>query len=60
MLELNKNLKNNDHKETRRPESLYLFDKNVKNADITTDILGDVCRNLDKNKLYAAKARVNT
>ena len=54
MLELDKNLKNNDHKETRRHESLDLFDKDERNADITVDILGDVCRNLDKDKLYDA------
>ena len=54
MLELDKKLKNNDHKETRRHESLDLFDKDERNADITVDILGDVCRNLDKDKLYDA------
>lgn len=58
MLELNNNLKNNDRKEMRRHESLDLLDKDIKSMDATTDILGDVCRNLDKDKLYAAIAKL--
>ena len=58
MLELDKNLKNNDRKETRRHESLDLFDKDERNSDITVDILGDVCRNFDKDKLYDAIAKL--
>ena len=58
MLELDRNLKNNDRKETRRHESLDLFDKDERNSDITVDILGDVCRNFDKDKLYSAIAKL--
>ena len=58
MLELDKNLKNNDRKETRRHESLDLFDKDERNSDITVDILGDVCRSFDKDKLYDAIAKL--
>ncbi len=58
MIELDKNLKNNDRKETRRHESLDLFDKDEKNADITTDVLEDVLKNLDKDKLYDAIAKL--
>ena len=58
MLELDNKLKNNNRRETRRHESLDLLDKNEKNADITVDILGDVCRNLDKDKLYDAIAKL--
>ena len=54
MLELDRNLKNNDRKETRKHESLDLFAKDERNSDITVDILGDVCRNFDKYKLYDA------
>lgn len=58
MLELDKSLKNNDRKETRRHESLDLLDKDTKSMDVTADILGDVCRNLDKDKLYDAIAKL--
>ncbi len=60
MLELNNNLKNNNRKETRRHESLDLLDKDIKSMDITADILGDVCRNLDKDKLYDAIAKLKS
>lgn len=58
MIELDKNLKNNDRKEMRRHESLDLLDKDEKNADITTDVLEDVLKNLDKDKLYDAIAKL--
>lgn len=58
MLELNKNLKNNNRKETRRHESLSLLDKDKRNADITKDVFENVCTNLDKDKLYAAIAKL--
>lgn len=58
MLKLDNELKNNNRRETRRHESLDLLDKNEKNADITVDILGDVCRSLDKDKLYNAIAKL--
>ena len=45
-------------KETRRHESLDLFDKDERNSDITVDILGDVCRSFDKDKLYDAIAKL--
>ena len=35
MLELDKNLKNNDRKETRRHKNLDLLDKDERTADIT-------------------------
>ena len=58
MLELNNNLKNNNRKETRRHESLDLFDKDKRNADITTDVFEDVLKNFDKDKLYDAIAKL--
>ena len=58
MLELDDELKNNNHKETRRHESLSLFDKDERNANITVDIFGNVCRSLDKDKLYDAIAKL--
>ena len=58
MLELDRNLKNNDRKETRRHESLDLFDKDVRNSDVTTDVFEDVLRNFYKNKLHDAIAKL--
>ncbi len=58
MLELDKELKNNNRKETRRHESLNLFDRYARNADITTDIFGDVLKNFDENKLYDAISKL--
>lgn len=60
MLELNNNLKNNDRKEMRRHESLDLLDKDEGTADITTDVFEDVLKNLDKDKLYAAIAKLKS
>ena len=59
MLELNNNLKNNDRKETRRHESLSLFDKDVKNIDLSADPFEEVLKSLSKDKLYAAIAKLN-
>lgn len=54
MLELDKNLKNNDRKETRRHESLSLFDKDENNTDANVDVYEDVIKNLDRDRLYYA------
>lgn len=54
MLELDKNLKNNDRKETRRHESLSLFDKDENNMDANVDVYEDVIKSLDRDKLYYA------
>ena len=54
MLELDKNLKNNDHKETRRHESLSLFDKDENNMDANVDVYEDVIKSLDRDELYYA------
>ena len=58
MLELDKSLKNNDRKETRRHENLNLLDKDERTADITTDVFEDVLKNFDKGKLYDAIANL--
>ena len=52
MLELDKNLKNNDRKETRRHESLSLFDKAENNMEANVDVYEDVIKNLDRDRLY--------
>lgn len=54
MLELDKNLKNNDRKETRRHESLSLFDKDENNIDANMDVYEDVIKSLDRDRLYYA------
>ncbi len=54
MLELDKNLKNNDRKETRRHESLSLFDKDENNIDVNMDVYEDVIKSLDRDRLYYA------
>ncbi len=58
MLELDKSLKNNGRKETRRHENLDLLDKDERTTDITTDVFEDVLKNLDKDKLYDAIAEL--
>ena len=58
MIELDNELKNNNRKETRRHESLSLFDKDEKNIDITVDILEGICKKFDKDKLYDAIAKL--
>lgn len=58
MLELDKNIKDNSCKETGRHESLELFDKDGKNADITADIIENVCRSLGRDKLYATISKL--
>ena len=54
MLKFDNELKNNNRKETRRHESLELLDNDAKSMDITEDILEDVCKTLEKDKLYDA------
>lgn len=54
MFELDKNLKNNDRKETRRHESLSLFDKDGNNIDANADVYEDVIKSLDRDRLYYA------
>lgn len=58
MLELDNELKNNNRKETRRHESLDLLGKNKKNACITVDVLEDVLKKLEIEKLYDAIANL--
>lgn len=58
MLELDNELKNNNRKETRRHESLNLLDKDKKIADMTADVLEDVLKKLDIDKLYDAIAKL--
>lgn len=52
MLELDNYLKNNDRKETRRHESLSLFDKDENNIDANMDVYEDVIKSLDRDRLY--------
>jgi len=47
-----------DRKETRRHESLSLFDKDSKNKDIGANIHGKVIRAINKDKLYAAISKL--
>lgn len=58
ILKLDKEMKNNDRKETRRHESLYLLDKDIKNIDTSEDICSQVLKNLDKDKIYEAIKRL--
>lgn len=58
ILELDNELKNNNRKETRRHESLNLLDKDKKIADMTADVLEDVLKKLDIDKLYDAIAKL--
>ncbi len=52
MLELDKNLKNNNRKETRRNESLNAVEKSLKNVDESFDVYEQVLKRLDEDKLY--------
>ncbi len=58
MIELDNELKNNNRRETRRHESLNLLDKDKKIADMTADVLEDVLKKLDIDKLYDAIAKL--
>lgn len=54
MIELDKNLKNNDRKETRRHKSLDWLKENEQ----TANIFGDICRNFNNSKVYDAIAKL--
>ena len=54
MLKLDKSLKNNDRKETRRHKSLDLLKENEQMANI----FGDICRNFNNSKVYDAIAKL--
>ncbi len=58
MLELDKNLKNNNRKETRRHESLNEVEKSLKNVDESFDVYEEVLKRLDEDKLYSAIAKL--
>ena len=58
ILQLDNELKNNNRKETRRHESLNLLDKDKKVSDTTADVLEDVLKKLDIDKLYDAIAKL--
>ena len=60
MLELDKNLKSNDRKETRRHENLSLLDKDVKNIDLSADPFEEVLKNLDNEKLHKAISKLKS
>ena len=58
MLELDKDLKNNDRKETRRHESLCEVEKSPNNTDESSDVYEEVLKKLDKDKLYSAISKL--
>ena len=58
ILELDRDLKNNNRKETRRHESLSLLDSDKQSIAINTDVYSQILKTLDKDKLYAAIAKL--
>ena len=58
ILELDRDLKNNNRKETRRHESLSLLDSDKRSIAINTDVYSQTLKNLDKDKLYDAIAKL--
>ena len=58
ILELDRDLKNNNRKETRRHESLSLLDSYKQSIATNTDVYSQTLKNLDKDKLYAAIAKL--
>lgn len=58
ILELDRDLKNNNRKETRRHESLNLLDSDKQSIATDTDVYSQTLKNLDKDKLYAAIAKL--
>ena len=58
ILELDRNLKNNNRKETRRHESLSLLDSDKQSIATDADVYSQTLKNLDKDKLYAAIAKL--
>lgn len=59
ILEFDRNLKNNNRKETRRHESLNLLDSDKQSIATDTDVYSQTLKNLDKDKLYAAIAKLS-
>ena len=58
ILELDRDLKNNNRKETRRHESLNLFDSDKQSIATNTDVYSQILKTLDKDKLYVAIAKL--
>ena len=58
ILDLDRDLKNNNRKETRRHESLNLLDSDKQSIATNTDVYSQTLKNLDKDKLYAAIAKL--
>jgi RNA polymerase sigma factor (sigma-70 family) len=58
ILEIEKSQELKNRSETRRHESLSLFDKDIKSVDLSTDIFGNVLKNLETDRLYAAIAKL--
>lgn len=58
MLEMDRELKNNNRKETRRHDKLYLFDKDTTSTDLSVDLDGNLFKKFDKDKLYVAVAKL--
>lgn len=58
ILELDRDLKNNNRKETRRHESLSLLDSAKQSIATNTDVYSQTLKNLDKDKLYDAIAKL--
>lgn len=54
MLELDNELKNNNHRETEKHKSLSLSDRNIEIADLNSDIFEEAVKNINKDKLYKA------
>ena len=59
ILELDRDLKNNNRKETRRHKSLSLLDSDKQSIATNTDVYSQTLKNLDKDKLYAAIAKLS-
>lgn len=58
ILELDRDLKNNNRKETRRHESLSLLDSDKQSIATNTDVYSQTLKNLDKDKLYDVIAKL--
>jgi len=58
ILKLDRDLKNNNRKETRRHESLSLLDSAKQSIATNTDVYSQILKTLDKDKLYAAIAKL--
>ncbi len=58
ILELDRELKNNNRKETRRHKSFSLSDKNIENMSAATDICNGVLKNIDKETLFKAISKL--